>query len=65
VLLEIDASFGIVLAMGMMQRTPRSENLGGGSAPRPAQRSNAKALEAGRKPMTFKVRKDGTYVIDG
>ena len=63
-LLEIVASFGLVLATSMMQWMPRPEIAGGKSAIKHPRRPDAKALEVGQKPLTFKVRKDGTYTID-
>ena len=63
ILLEIVASFGLVLATSMMQWMPRADTTGGKSAIKLPRRADVKALEVGQKPLTFKVRKDGTYTI--
>jgi hypothetical protein len=65
-LLEIVAGFGLLLATSMMQWTPRAERdeSRGVATPQMTKPPGVKGPEAVVKPMTFKVRKDGTYVID-
>lgn len=64
-LLEIVAGFGLVLATSMMQWSGRGGPGDGGEPPAAMPEPDSpKAPEGKRKPMTFKVRKDGTYVID-
>lgn len=62
-LLEIVAGFGLLLATSMIQWSGRERGKGNPpiepSAPPPANPAAER-----RKPMTFKARKDGMYVID-
>lgn len=63
-LLEIVAGFGLLLATSMIQKSARGQQPpdGGGKGSPPD--DAPKGPDGKRKPMTFKVRKDGSYVIE-